>query len=245
MIAREKDLLLLGEHHEGYAGLGAVRKERPDLLFLGVKLGGLDGFELLQATGEHAPRAVIFVSSHEREAARAFSTNAVDFLLPPFKRERFQKALQRARERLAKPRSRAAADAARNGAAAARPIGVRAGGRIVLVRPDEIEMIVAHRSYSAIHVRHTAHRVRSPLSSLQRRLPAEHFVRINRSTLINIAHVREIRRGTHGDGRVRLDNGTELPLSRRYRPHWSALVRRGGGAEEKLDVFIERVLNQR
>jgi two-component system LytT family response regulator len=241
MVAREKDLALVGEHQDGYAGLGAIRQERPSLVFLGTEPGGIDGFKLLEMAGNHAPRAVIFVSRHENHAVRAFSSNAVDYLVEPFTRKRFQQAVKRARRRLARlARGRQSAGADR-GPDSPRLIGAKVGGRILLLQSDQIEMIVARRSYSTIHIRNAAHRVRSSLSALQQRLPPGQFIRINRSTLINAAHVREITRRPHGDGRVRLDNGQELPLSRRYRAHWSALTRLDE-SEDELDDFIERAL---
>src|SRR6185436_6539536 len=88
-------------------------------------------------------------------------------------------------------------------------VAIKVSGRIVLLRPAEIEVVRAHRTYATIHTAGGTHLVRSSLSALHEKLPEGKFIRINRSTLINAARVQEVVRRTHGDGRVRLDNGRE------------------------------------
>ena len=226
MIAGETDLVLLGEYGDGEAGLRALREHRPHLLFLGIRLGRLDGFELLDLAGTDAPPAVIFVSVYERYAVRAFSADAVDYLLKPFTRERFEEAVQRARWRLEEsPRSRPSPINAVNGSHPPALIGVKANGRIVLLKPDEIEFIIARRTSCLVHTESADYSARSHLSSIQEKLPANRFIRINRSTLVNAAHVKEAARKAHGDGSLRMKSGQEFRLSRRYRAYWSALIR--------------------
>jgi two-component system LytT family response regulator len=223
MIAAESDLVLIGECADGRSAVTAIRKHRPELLFLGVRLRGMNGFDVLDSLDGGAPPAVIFVSPFERYAARAFSVHAVDYLLKPFTPQRFKQAIQRARLRL---KHRDAADAAKTSAPLRlpRPISVKTEGRILLLRPEEIDAVVAHRNYSALHAGHAVHLTRSSLSDLQTKLPAGKFLRISRSTLINTRRFEEIIRTSHGDGLLRLKNGQEFRVSRRYRAQWSALV---------------------
>lgn len=222
MIAREEDIVLLGEYEDGASGLRAIRKLRPQLLFLGVQLRGMDGFDVLKSLDGHAPAAVIFVSHFERYAMRAFEVQAADYLLKPFTRRRFKEALGRARQllesgqRLAKTSS--------HETKSLQLLGVKVSGRIVLVKPDEIETIVAHRAYATVHTPTASHRARSSLAAFQDKLGTKQFIRINRSTLVNTGHVKEIIRKAHGDGLLRTDSGKEFPLSRRYRVNWSGLI---------------------
>lgn len=226
MIAAEKDIELLGEFTDGPSGSRAIREHHPQLLFLGVRLGGMNGFDLLKAANHHAPPAVIFASPYEQYAVRAFDVQAVDYLLKPFSRERFQKAVARARARIRQNHERSAI----------RPgsfpqlIGVKSGRNIVLLRPAEIHSIVASRSHCTISAEDQSCRTQASLANFQRKLPPGLFVRINRSTLINPQHLQSITRRGHGDARLRLAGGREFSLSRRYRSHWSALLTEQAGA---------------
>ena len=224
MLATEKDLLLVGECTDGASAAAAIRKHRPQILFLGVRLHGMNGFELLKFLDGEVPPAIIFVSPFGHYAAEAFSVHAVDYLLKPFTRQRFKLAIQRARVRLEQKLDSPAAKAILAVSGRPKPLRVKEGGRILLLRPDEIDAIVAHRNYSALHASGAVHRARSSLSTLQMKLPPGEFLRISRSAVVNTKRVTHIVRKSHGDGVVRLANGQEFPLSRRYRAQWSALV---------------------
>jgi two-component system LytT family response regulator len=237
MIADEVDLVLLGKLQDGHDGLRAIREHRPHLVFLGIRLSGMNGFEVLEAAGADAPRAVIFVSVYDRYAVRAFSVDAVDYLLKPFTRDRFREAVQRARWRLDEPLVRRNGRHAPLDSAAPKAIGIRSNGRIVLLRPREIEMVVGRRTGCVVHTGAATHRVNSALASLQKKLPPEKFVRINRSTLVNAASVEAVVRKGHGDGLVRLKGGQMFPLSRRYRSQWSGFLSRTSRSQEKRSSF--------
>ena len=223
MMAMESDLVLVGECADGRSAVTAIRRLRPELLFLGVRLRGMNGFEVLESLDGCVPPAVIFVSPFDRYAARAFNVHAVDYLLKSFNPQRFKQAVQRARLRL---ENRDAEDAAQTSAGQLlpKPLSIRTGGRILLLRPEEIDAVVAHRNYSALHAADAVHRTRSSLSELQMKLPPGKFLRISRSTLVNTKRIDEVVRKSHGDGLLRLKNGQEFRLSRRYREQWSALV---------------------
>lgn len=225
MVAAEKDIMLLGEYGDGASAVRAIRKHRPQLLFLGVQLRGMTGFEVLQSADGDRPPAVIFVSKFEHDAVRAFGSDAVDYLLKPFTRRRFKRALTRARSRLESSLRRdKPVEHSESTSKSAQLLAMKVSGRIVLLRPPEIEAIVACRTYSTVHTGNGTHRARSSLSAFQTKLPSGKFIRINRSTLINADHVKTILRKTHGDGLLRLMNGKEFPLSRRYRGQWAGLI---------------------
>jgi two-component system LytT family response regulator len=224
MMVKEKDLVLIGECTNGKSAVAAIRKHCPQLLFLGVRLRGMNGFEVLKSLGGDVPPAIIFVSPFDRYAVGAFGVHAVDYLLKPFTAQRFKQAIQRARVRLEQGRDRREAKRALPAHRFQKPISVKDGRRIVLLRPEEIDAVVAHRNYLALHAEGGVHRARSSLSTLQMKLPAGKFLRISRSTLVNARRIKEIVRKGHGDGLIRLESGHEFRLSRRYRAHWSALV---------------------
>ena len=240
MIAAESDIVLLGEYEDGISGFRAIRKHRPHVLFLGVELGAMNGFEILEAADGQAPPAVIFVSKFEAYAVRAFNSQAVDYLLKPFTRARFKEAVDRARARLELSARNGKARGQSHDTPASVPLlGVKVRGRIVLLRPPEIESIVACRTHAVIHTARGTHRARCSLAAFQTKLPASKFIRINRSTMINADHVETAARKSHGDGFLRLTNGQEFPLSRRYRRQWAALIGPAGapGFQENRSSF--------
>ena len=219
MLAAEKDIELLGEFTDGPSGSQAVREHQPQLLFLGVRLGGMNGFDLLKASN-HVPPAIIFASPHEQYAVRAFDVHAVDYLLKPFSRERFQKAVARARSRIRQKHERSTEQSG----SFPQLIGVKSGRNIVLLRPAEIHSIVASQGHCTVTAEEQSCRTRTSLAGFRRKLPPGVFVRINRTTLINAQLAQSITRKGHGDARLRLASGQEFALSRRYRALWSVLL---------------------
>jgi two-component system LytT family response regulator len=220
MLAAEKDIELLGEFTDGHSGSQAVREHQPQLLFLGVRLGSMNGFDLLKSTNHPVPPAVIFASPHEQYAVRAFDVHAVDYLLKPFTRERFQKAVARARIRIRQKHERPTEQSG----PFPQFIGVKSGRNIVLLRPAEIHSIVASRGHCTITAEEQTCRTRTSLAGFRTKLPPGVFVRINRTTLINAQLAQSITRKGHGDARLRLASGREFALSRRYRALWSVLL---------------------
>src|SRR5688572_22992563 len=187
-----------------------VRTERPDLLFLDIQLPGLNGLELLQSLDGDTPPAVIFVTASDRHAVRAFSSHAVDYLLKPFTRERFREALSRARLRLrgklwpVKTELTSLIRQAGGPSESNSSLSLKVGRGFIILRVDEIQSVVANRGGSVVSTSSVSYRTRQTLGVLQGKLPAEHFIRINRSTLVNPECIAEIIRKSHGDGRVRL-----------------------------------------
>jgi two-component system LytT family response regulator len=230
LVAAEKDVTVVAECGDGPAALKVLRAERPDLVFLDIRLPGMSGLDLLQSLGADAAPAVIFVTASDRHAVRAFSSHAVDYLLKPFSPERFREAVHRARIRLREkfaPRETPLAALARTvktGRERPAALSLKTGRSFVLVREDEIQAIVADRGASVLHTTLASHRTRQTLTALEKKLPRGKFIQINRSTLVNAAHVGEILRKRHGDGIVRLKSGLEFPLARRWRAHWSHLL---------------------
>jgi two-component system, LytTR family, response regulator len=223
-LAGEPEVEVVGEAESGADAVAAIEALRPDLVFLDVQMPGLDGFGVLAELAGEALPGVVFVTAFDEYALRAFEVNAVDYVLKPFDAERFRSALARAKERLRQAGAAELDRRLRAVLAQVRPppeylerLLVRSGERAFFLELSEVSWIAAEQNYVRLHAAGTSHLVRGTLAALEERLDPRRFLRIHRSTIVNAAHVRELRPWSHGDYRVVLRDGTELTLSRRYR----------------------------
>jgi two-component system LytT family response regulator len=206
---------------------------RPDLVFLDIQMPGFDGFEVLERTSRDHLCAVVFITAYADYALRAFDVNALSYLLKPINPARFREVLQRARtllsdgqeleanhERLSrilpKPTPLNAVAPPGVGVPLTRVV-VKDGDRFLLVKTEEIDWIGSVGEYANLHARKTSFLIRMAISQLEERLDGRQFVRIHRSTIINLERVREIQPRSHGDCDVFMQDGTVLRLSRTYR----------------------------
>ncbi|MBV8370561.1 MAG: response regulator transcription factor [Candidatus Eremiobacteraeota bacterium] len=221
---RESDgVELAGEARTGSEALGLIASERPDLVFLDVQMPDLDGVAVAQvlAAQERAPR-VVFVTAFDRHAVRAFELGALDYLLKPFDRERFDRALERARDALAARPAETSAQIAeliarlRGDDRYVRRLLISDGDRSFYVPVREIVRLEADGNDVVVHTRRGAHAIRATLESLEARLDPAQFARVHRSHLVNIDAIAEIRAWFHGDHKLVLRDGSEITWSRRY-----------------------------
>ncbi len=227
-LAAEADVEIAGEAGTPAEAIALVKRERPDLLFLDVQMPDGDGFDVLEGIAEtHLPE-VIFVTAHEQHALRAFDLAALDFLLKPVRKERFKVALERARRELARGTERegptrlaALLDEVRRGRGEGAPrierFTVRDRERIRFIAVNDVRWIGAAGNYAELHLAQGTHLVRATMAELEAGLDPSRFARIHRGTLVRVDCILEIVAAAHGDFDVRLDDGTELRLSRRYR----------------------------
>lgn len=212
-LAGEPDIEIAGECGDGPAAIAAIRRDAPDVVFLDVQMPGCDGLRVVAELPPQRRPAVVFATAHEKFAVDAFGIEAVDYLLKPFDRERLRQALRRVREH----RSRQlAAGAGGEPAVPADRVAVKADGRLVFLRPEEIVRVEAADNYVILHLTTGRLMVRETMAAVEARLGAR-FVRINRSALVQQAQIREIQPAQHGDYTVILRDGTRLPLSRSLR----------------------------
>ncbi len=222
LLEQRDDIEIVAECTDGNEALNVIRSRRPDLVFLDIQMPEMTGFEVVAAIGVERMPAVIFVTAFDRYAIKAFDVNAVDYLLKPFDRERFDTALGRAMETI---RHRSAANPPltkliarlRKDDRIPDRLLIRSAGRMTAVRIDEIEWIEAAGNYVSIHTAAQTHLHRETLKNLQSTLDPSRFVRVHRSAIVNIAHVREVRPRQSGDSDIELDSGRVVSLSRRYR----------------------------
>jgi two-component system, LytTR family, response regulator len=223
LLAAEPEVELVGTWENGKQAIEAMQATLPDVIFLDVQMPEMDGFAFLETLPPAASPMIIIVTGHEKHATKAFDVHAVDFLLKPFNQERFRLTLQRARERIQRrdrPRIDNVVGALRrildSPRSAVERIAIKANGRIAFVTTAEIDWINTVGNYCEIHAGGTSHMLLSTLSALEARLPAENFVRISRSTIINMLRLKELRFGRSGST-VRLQDGTELSVTESYR----------------------------
>lgn len=235
LLARDSEIEIAGECSDGPSAVTAIQSLKPDLVFLDIQMPEMDGFAVLEAIAEtEVPiPATIFVTAYDTYALRAFEVHALDYLLKSFDRERFDAALQRAKQQIRRGRSELINDKlagllAELHARDSRPsrLAIRASGRVYFLRLDEIDWIEAADNYVRIHSGRDCHLVRESLQSLEVRLDAAKFLRIHRSTVVNLDRIRELQPLFHGDYLVKLEDGTELTLSRNYREKLAVPLRR-------------------
>jgi two-component system, LytTR family, response regulator len=227
-LHRHDDVHVVSECCDGTEAIQAIRATLPDLVFLDVHMPGKSGFEVLAAIELPVRPYIIFVTGHDHHALKAFEVRALDYLLKPFNEARLDEALDRARWALARPKGgfegnhlvklETAPRPASSGASRSIDrIAVKTGGRIMVLRLNEVDWVEAHQDYAALHVGPKAWLVREPIGALEAKLATSGFVRIHRSTLLNTDRVRELRPLTKGEFMVVLLDGTERKLSRNYR----------------------------
>jgi two-component system, LytTR family, response regulator len=224
LLAAESDVEIVGECADGADTVRAIEQVHPDLLFLDIQMPEGDGFDVLRTVGPTAVAAVIFVTAHDQHALEAFHVHAVDYLLKPVSADRFGVALARARSLLA---GRTEDDRReRIGAMlewldrAPRDLGrlaVRTDGRTVLLSHDEIDRVEADGNYARVVVRNRSVLVRETLGELERQLDPARFIRVHRSTILNVDRIREIQPMFKGEHVVITTDGGRFPLSRKYR----------------------------
>jgi two-component system LytT family response regulator len=224
LLERDPEIELAGECGDGREAVNLVRRLRPDLVFLDVQMPLLDGFGVLAALGTDLPPAVVFVTAHDRYALKAFEVHALDYLLKPFDRVRFATALGRAKSQLqtAKPplldrRLLDLLQTVKESQQFPERLVVKSADRVCFVRVADIDWIEAAANYVRLHVGKEEHLLRASMAGLEDQLDPIRFVRIHRSTIVNIERIREMQPAFHGDYAVILRDGTELTLSRGYR----------------------------
>ena len=230
LIATQPDLELVGECPTGHEALALLEERNVDVLFLDIQLGDLDGFHLLSELDELRRPQVVFVTAHSEHALQAFDVEAVDYLLKPFDRERFQRCVQKVREHVRKLRedspARAVA-AARNSRSYPERFAIRANGRVYFLRTEDIDWIEAADNYVILHTGQETHILRETMNSIELRLDPDRFVRVHRSRIVNMDRIRELQSWFHGEYVIILQDGTNLTLSRGYRERLLDLLHAG------------------
>ncbi len=198
-LADESDIEVAGECADGTSAVHAVERYRPDLLFLDVQMPELSGFDVLEAIDPELMPLVIFTTAHDEHAIRAFEVNALDYLLKPFTSVRFKKAVQRVREQIT-TRSAVGADSRLSALLASlrapghggQRILVKSADHILFVKAEEIDHVEAAGNYVILHVGKDRHIVRETMAAMEERLSPLGFMRISRSTIVNLNRIAQL-----------------------------------------------------
>lgn len=207
MLADHADIAIVGEAEDVEQAREMVREHRPDLILLDIRMPGANGFALVEDLHLTPMPYVIFVTAHAEHAVEAFDAEAVDYLLKPFDEERLARALERAR----------AAIARRRGSRHVERFAVTVGRLTRYVAARDVDWIEGDGNYAKLHVGKGTHLVRTTLSALEQELDPSKFARVHRSAIVSLDRVRELRSLGGGEYRVLLTDGTQVPMSQRYR----------------------------
>lgn len=219
LLSQEQDVEIVAECDDGQSALAAIRRLAPNLVFLDIRMPELSGLEVVQ-TLQPEPPPVIFVSAHDSHAMEAFNIRAVDYLLKPFDRQRFQRALALGREAALRRNEAAglggvAASENRGRAEGRDRLAIRSSGKVMLLNLADLQWIAGAGNYIELHAGKATHLLRQTLGGMQEKLPPQ-FVRISKSHIVNIDCIRELKAKSHGDAYVRLADGTQLVVTRSH-----------------------------
>lgn len=209
LLRRDPQIGSITECGSGLEAVGEIRKSKPDLVFLDVQMPECDGFDVLEMLGCDLPSTIIFVTAYDAYALRAFEAGALDYLLKPFDDARFDRALNRAKDKLAHFSRREAPPAQR--------LAVKSRGQLLFLNITDVDWIEAADYYACIHVGSETHLMRRTLSELERDLGDEKFVRIHRSIIVNLDRIHGLELQDGGEYEVVLKSKARLRLSRRFR----------------------------
>jgi len=224
LLDNEPDLEIVAECDDGKSAIATIKREKPDLVFLDIQMPEVDGFGVVSALRDQPMPLTIFVTAYDRYAMKAFEVHALDYLLKPVSKERLAEALGHARKQLQHPSEGTfqrrvldmlgELDSRQN---APQRIVIKADGEIVCLKPAEIDWAESAGNYVCLHVGAATHILRETITSLEGRLGHHQFLRVHRSTLVNVDRIKTLRPSLYGDYSILLRDGTKLTLSRGFR----------------------------
>lgn len=224
LLKSEDDIHIVDECVDGIQAVECIQKERPDLVFLDIQMPGLDGFGVIDAVGVKAMPVTIFVTAFDLHAMRAFKVHAIDYLLKPVTADRLAIALTRARAMMQQPDSSELTQKLMALLRTMKPQGeilerivIKSIGKVSVVPVEEIDWIDAEGDYVKLYTPQRSYLLREKISVLEEKLDKSKFMRIHRSTIVRVEHIRELRPLLNGDHVVILQNGKQLSLSRKFR----------------------------
>jgi two-component system LytT family response regulator len=220
----ERDIDIIGECGNGADAIDAIHQKEPDLVFLDIQMPEKNGFDVIRSiNGNHLP-TIIFVTAYDQYALQAFEVHALDYLLKPFNRERFHRAVARAKEQIEGQHRGELDERLVSLISSITPekkylerLVVKSVGRVFFLKTEEIDWIEASGNYLKLHVGRDSHMIRETMNSIEAKLDPSQFMRIHRSTIVNIDRIKELHPMFSGDYSAILRDGTELALSRNYR----------------------------
>ena len=226
----ERDIEVIGECGNGSDAIKTIHEKEPDLVFLDIQMPEKNGFDVIKSiSGKHLP-TIVFITAYDQYALQAFDVHALDYLLKPFNRERFHRAVSRAKEQIDGQKRGELDERLASLISSITPekkylerLVVKSVGRVFFLKTQEIDWIEASGNYLKLHVGRDAHMIRETMNAVEAKLDPSQFMRIHRSNIVNVDRIKELHPMFSGDYSVILRDGTELALSRNYRERFLEL----------------------
>lgn len=234
LLALDAEIGAVEEAENGRAAVGKIAERPPDILFLDIQMPHLSGFQVLETLGADEFRkisAIIFVTAFDDYALQAFEFYALDYLLKPFARERFAETLERAKQRIfgeAKDESAIAEMLTRLSGREKKLewFTVKKNERILLYRAEEAQWIEASANYAALKFAENTELIRETMDNLEKQLDSRTFIRIHRSTIVNVNFIKEVQVWFQKEYRIIMKNGKAFVLTNRYRDNFMKFFRK-------------------
>jgi two-component system LytT family response regulator len=232
MLEADPEIEAVGDCANGKEAIEAIATLKPDLIFLDVEMPGIDGFEVLESLDPGRLPVVIFVTAYDQYAVRAFEIYALDYLLKPFDRERFEKSVTRAKEQLLKTndtmseRILSALEQIKTRPVHLERLVIKMNGHVFFIKAEEIDWLEAEGNYVRVHAGKESYLLRDTITALEAQLDPKQFLRVHRSAIVNIDRIQELQPWFHGEYRIIMREGVQLTLSRSYREKLHELLGR-------------------
>lgn len=231
MLDSDSEVEVVGECANGREAVEVIRSSTPDIVFLDIQMPELGGFEVLESLDPNVTPYVIFVTAYDQYAVRAFEVHALDYLLKPFDRERFEVAWQRAKAQLKLDRASrrdqdiiALLEELKAGPRYLERLVIKNGGRVFFLHVQDVYCIEAEGNYVRVYDNQKGYLLRETISSLEGQLDPKQFLRIHRSAIVKLDRIKEMQPWFHGEYRIIMENGKQLALSRNYRANLQEAV---------------------
>ena len=225
---------ITGEYGDGESAVTAIHQKKPDLVFLDIQLPEFDGFDVIRAVGQDQMPVTIFVTAYDRFALQAFEAHALDYLLKPYSEDRFRNSVIRAKRTLDLGQQQAPSrqlvqllDQIGKKKDYIERISVPVKGRFLFLNVRDLDWVEAEGNYLRLHHNGASYLIRANMSDMEAKLDPDKFMRIHRSTIVNLQRIREVQPWFHGHHRVVLNNGQELKLSRYQKDKLRLLLGKG------------------
>jgi two-component system LytT family response regulator len=233
LLENDPEIEVVGECGSGQEAIAAIEAHSPHLLLLDIEMPEKDGFAVLEKIPPEKMPTVIFVTAYDQYAVRAFDVFALDYLLKPFDRERFDKAIKRAKMHIQgggsgelSRRILAALEEIKTRPVFLERLVIKANGHVFFLKAEEIDWVEAEGNYVRLHTAKESYLLRDTISALEAQLDPKRFLRVHRSAIVNIDRVQELQPWFHGEYRIILQDGAQLTLSRSYREKLNELLGR-------------------
>jgi two-component system LytT family response regulator len=234
MLESDSEVEIVGECVNGREAVEAIKSSAPDIVFLDIQMPEIGGFDVLESLDSNSHPYVVFVTAYDQYAVRAFEVHALDYLLKPFDRERFEGAWQRAKSQIKTDRTSrrdqdilALLEELKAGPRYLERLVIKNGGRVFFLHVQDIHCIEAEGNYVRVYDHQKGYLLRETISSLEEQLDPKQFLRIHRSAIVKIDRIKEMQPWFHGEYRIIMENGKQLALSRNYRANLQEAVGNG------------------